>query len=232
VITHPPRLAARCLVLLAACLLVAPGARAEEEEPLGYQGAYWGLQAHLGVLLPDDLTDGSLPGPAYGVSARLATLASLVDIQATFLAGHYTRQGLAGGTVNIDRLSFGIEAHGHPFLTLMLKGDFLFQWLASLYGSFGLDLDLAQAGDGRWFHDAGLKLGGGSDVALTDVNQGWALWLGFSYHTKISSIRVPGLGALGEHIVLLTIAYRNNDIYFMRAPRPDEVQYREHPLDD
>ena len=81
---------ARCGVLLILCLLLAPHARAEQAEPLGYQGAYWGLQAHFGMVLPDEAS----PGPTYGVSARLATLASLLDIQAMVLAGHYGRSDL------------------------------------------------------------------------------------------------------------------------------------------
>ena len=220
-----------CVAILTLCLWLAPQAKAEEDAPLSYQGAYWGLQGHTGIVLPPDLGDGGAVGLTYGASARLATLASLLDVQATLMAAHYTRGGAGGEALAVDRLSLGLEIHGHPLLTLVLRSDFLFQWLAGLYASVGLDLDMAHV-DGEWHTGPAVKIGGGSDIALTDPDRGWGVWLGVSYHAKVLSPRVPGLGALDEHVLLVTLAYRNNDSYFARVPRPEEIQYRVQPLDD
>ena len=39
----------------------------EPQEPYRYLGAYWGLQAHTGVIIPEGLSEGSTPGVYYAV---------------------------------------------------------------------------------------------------------------------------------------------------------------------
>ena len=223
-----------CLLLL---LLLAtwaqPGWAEEPEEPYRYLGAFWGLQAHSGVLIPEGLSEGSEPGVYYGVSARFALFATLVDLELKATAGHYTLAQPGGDPAKIDRFSIGIENHAHPFLVLIIQKRPLQQWLAGLYLSMGLDLDIAhRQDDGELFIYPGFKMGLGSEYPLTDPDAGWSLWLGLSYHYKMTIGEAPELGDMNEHLVALTLGYRNNNIYFARAPRLPEFDYKNSPIDD
>ena len=53
----------------------------EPEPYTSYQGAYWGLQLHLGGVYRLDAGDGEAPGPAVGVSARFAAADETVLVQ-------------------------------------------------------------------------------------------------------------------------------------------------------
>ena len=220
--------------LFALLLGAAPLCWAEESEPRhAYQGAYWGLQAHTGLLIPEGLGEGSEPGIAYGVSARFSLYASLLDLQLKATAGHYTLAQEGASAEQIDRFSVGLENHAHPFLVLIIQKRPLQQWLAGLYMSLGLDLDIAhRRSDGELFVYPGFKMGLGSEYPLTDPDRGWSLWLGASYHYKMTVGSAPELGEMNEHLIEFTLGYRNNDIFFARAPRPPEFDYRNHPIDD
>ncbi len=205
------------------------------EKPRRYQGAYWGLQAHVGMISRMKPRSGELPGPVYGLSFRFSTLASLIDLQATVLGGHYTAVDGDHNIVPVNRLSVGFEGHTHPFLTLILRPDLFARLLSGFYMAIGLDFDaahLAGAGRGRWELGVGWHLGGGTDLPLTDPDKGWGLWLGVGYRLKLMTSKVAGLGRLDEHVVLVTLGYRNNDIFFGRLPPPEEVRYRDAQIDD
>ena len=46
------------LILCALIMLLAPSALAEDTPKHAYQGAYWALQAHTGLIMPKSLTEG------------------------------------------------------------------------------------------------------------------------------------------------------------------------------
>ncbi len=232
---HSPTSGLRPLIVAFITLLLAPGVRAEEaEEPHRYQGAYWGVQGHAGLIAPsgEGAGEGATPGMTYGASARISLFASLLDVELKAMAGHYTLVDPDGDPSRVDRLSVGIENHGHPFMVLILQRRPLQQWLTGLYLSLGLDLDLTHREQGDWFIHPGMKLGMGSEYPLTEPDEGWSLWLGINYHYKIALRGVPELGDMNEHLLEVTFGYRNNDIFFMRAPRIDEFEYKNRPYDD
>jgi hypothetical protein len=221
------------LIAFALILLAAPCAHAEEETKHAYQGAYWGLQAHTGVIMPSALIEGAQPGVSYGVSARFSLFASLLDLQLKVSGGHYTLVEPDGRLAQVDRLSVGIENHAHPLMVLIIQKRPLQQWLAGLYLSMGLDLDLThRRSDSEWFVYPGFKMGLGSEYPLTDPDAGWSVWLGVNYHIKLTVGDVPELGDMDEHLIEFTVGYRDNDIFFMRAPRPDAFDYKNKPVDD
>ena len=232
VLMHPTALL-RPLLLAFLLLSSAQSLAEESEDRHAYQGAYWGLQAHTGLIIPETHAEGSTPGLSYGVSTRLALFASLLDLQLKASAGHYTLATPEGALTPVDRLSIGVENHAHPFLVLIIQKRPMQQWLAGLYLSLGLDLDLTHRRDtSEWFVNPALKMGLGSEYPLSEPDKGWSLWLGVNYHYKLSFGVAPELGDLNEHMIEFTFGYRNNDIFFMRAPRFDEFDYKNKPLDD
>ena len=220
-------------LLIALALCIAPLAEAEEDTtPIPYQGAYWGVQTHGGIITSKAGGAGATVGPTYGVSGRLSLFASLLDVQLKAMAGHYTLETPDGGPRHVDRLSIGIENHGHPFLVLIIQKRPLQQWLAGLYLSLGLDLDMTMPEGGEMEIYPAFKFGLGSEYPLTNPDQGWSMWLGLSYHLKLAVDGAAELGGMDEHVVELTLGYRNNDIFFVRAPRLDEFDYKNRPYDD
>lgn len=235
------------LVALVWASATATPARADgasPEGPLLYQGAYWGVQVHSGLVLRLDAGEDDGPGLAFGASARLASILSIADFQLTLLGSSYTAatpgrggSGSVGpaGRVDVSRLSVGVEGHFHPLFMTVLKNDTFWYWLAGLYGSLGADLDVTGLeGDGvdRSEVDFGWHIGGGSDFPLTDPNKGWGIWVGVSYRLKFLRVDsgISGFRNFDEHTFMLTFAYRNNDIFFFRAPRPPEFDVRDPAL--
>ncbi len=198
-----------------------------------YQGAYWSLQAHVGLVARMRTKTSESPGPLLGVSARVATLMSLLDVQAHFFAGLYEASTRSGVPVAVGRYSLGLEAKLHPFLTTILSNSTFFYWFAGLYGCGGADLDIttlkARGGSQTTDVNLGWSVGGGSDFPITDPNAGWGLWVGVEYKVKFLGVRSRdlALGPFDEHLFMVTVAYRDNDIFGFRVPRPDEVRHRE-----
>lgn len=226
------------MTALATLLLVAPWAQADHggDEGYRYQGAYWALQAHSGLVTRAAPLPGETPGPLYGVSFRLASLLSLADVQASFLGSVYRTRAPDGRSVGVARWSLGIEAHAHPFMITILRNTTLWYWIAGLYGAAGVDLDLTRltprGAPGRTEADFGWHIGAGSDFPVTDPNEGWGLWVGVQYKLRFLDVhpRDLGLGSFDEHLLLVTVGYRDNDVFFARAPRPDELRYRDPPV--
>ena len=224
------------LCLVAALVTTSP-ARADGGDtgppPYRYQGTYWALQAHTGVVARFDPLPRETPGPLYGASIRLASFLSLLDVQAGFLGSAYSTSALDGATVGVSRWSVGVEGHFHPLMITILRNNTFWYWVAGIYLAGGIDLDITQLDPrghtGRTEFDVGWHLGGGSDFPLTDPNEGWGLWLGVQYKLRLLQVASAdlGLGAFHEHAFLLTIGYRNNDVFFFRGPRPDELDYRD-----
>jgi len=205
-----------------------------EDPPHLYQGAYWGLQAHVGFVHRLMAHADDLPGPAVGVSARLASYMSLADFQLTLQGSMYDATTSTGEQVGVKRLSVGAEVHLHPLFLNHLENSTFWYWAAGIYISVGADVDITWvegAGKGAAL-SPGFTVGGGMDYPLTDVHAGWSLWLGASYKIRITgaSTGVPGLTNFNEHTVLITLGYRNNDIFGFRAPRPSELDYRDPEL--
>jgi hypothetical protein len=243
--SHPTRRTRTALFFVVITLFWLPthgatGARADdgpgpespsEDEPARYQGSYWALQAKVGFAYRLNAGKGELPGPAVGASVRVATFLSLLDVELGVLASTYEAIAPEGaGRLRVQRLSLGGEAHLHPLLTTILKNSTLWYILAGIYGSIGIDLDLTfePNADGPSV-DFGWHVGGGLDIPLGDPNGGWGLWLGVNYRLRFldASTSISDLTEFDEHVVLLTLGYRNNDLNFFRAPRPPELDYRE-----
>ena len=234
------------VVALAAIFVVlSPTARAADlsrdgrHGPYLYQGAYWGFQLHTGMVMRAAKRAGNEPGPAYGLSARIASILSIADVQATAMGAHYWAKARDGRRVDVGRWSLGLEAHLHPLMITILKNSTFWYWAAGLYGEIGVDLDLVDLrprhGPGGTFEPRfGWHIGAGTDFPLTDPNRGWSLWIGLAYHYHFLSVHsgALGLGPFNEHQVIITLGYRNNDIDFAHAPIPPELDYRDPAVPD
>lgn len=204
------------------------------EEPFRYQGAYWGVQLHGGIVHRQHSGPGETPGFVYGASFRIASVLSLADFQLTILRSAYDAGHPDGEPLSVGRISIGVEGHLHPLFTQILKNDTFHYWLAGLYLSLGIDLDITTIegrGLDRLETDPGWHIGLGTDYPLTDPNVGWSIWLGVAYRMKFLGVAsgVHGLHNFMEHTVFLTLGYRNNNIYSARIPRPTEFDYRDPP---
>jgi hypothetical protein len=209
----------------------APGEAAAPEAQGRYQGAFWGPQLHLGLTTRLDAGAGEAPGPALGLSLRVATLAELLDLQLTALGSWYQARPPGAEPVDVKRLSVGVEIHLHPLFLRHLQGTWLDLWLAGLYLAAGGDADVTDldgAGQSRTEVDFGWHLGAGMDVPLTDPRRGPSVWIGLAYRLKFLfvSTGIPGLHDFSEHTLLLTVGYRDPDIFGARVPRPTELDYR------
>lgn len=222
-------------VLIAFAVVCAPPAArgsdavgadgADDDEGALYFGAFWGVQVHTGLVLRADGGPGEGPGPLLGVSARIATLLSLLDLQLSGVTSRYTAHTTAGAGIDVARYSLGLDVHLHPFFIDHLQNDNFHFWKAAIYVAVGAGLEVISAdGDGSdEIHPAfGWHLGAGTDIPLGDVTHDWGLWLGIAYRFGFLGAKsgVAGLGDFDEHTILLTLGYRNNDIGFARFPRP------------
>jgi hypothetical protein len=153
----------------------------------------------------------------------LASILSLADVQISFVGSRY-RAELEQGSFDVTRFSVGGEIHLHPLFLFTIRNTRVWYWLAGIYGSVGMDLDITQFEDEGTELDFGWHIGAGMDVPLTDPDAGSSLWLGLAYRLKFLEILDPhGIAAdFDEHMLLLTIGYRNHDVDFMRWPRPSE----------
>lgn len=212
-------------------------AEAHPDPKMRFQGAFWGLQMHTGLVSRLAANAGESPGPTLGLSARLAGYMSILDLQLSVIGSMYDARSTAGEATDVKRLSLGLETHLHPMFMEVLRGTTLARTIGSLYVAIGADLDLtALDGAGLDTTEArfGWHIGGGFDVPLTDPDRGWSLWLGFAYRLKFLSVPtgVAGLQDFDEHTFLVSFAYRNNDIFFARLPRPPEMDHRDPELLD
>ncbi len=193
-----------------------------------YNGGFWGLQLHLGVTSRVDADLGEGIGPVLGVSGRIATLMSLVDVQVGVRAGTY--DGPEGASVS--RWSATAELHAHPMFLRHLYGSNRWYWLAGLHVSFGAGLEVVGVtapGIDETLPGFGWQIGAGTDIPVGEVDDGWGLWLGVDYTLKFLAVHsaAPRLDDFDEHVLVFTLAYRNNDIGFAQVPRPPELDDRE-----
>lgn len=170
---------------------------------------------------------GEGPGPALGVSLRAATLMSLLDVELSLLHARYEAT-TAGARLEVAHTSVALELHLHPLFMSHLQNDGWGFFLGAIHLTLGGALELV-AGPGEVQAAAGLLVGAGVDIPLGDVLRDWGLWLGVDYRFRLCRPEGwgPGLGDFDEHVVLLSIGYRNNDIGFARIPRPPELDDRD-----
>lgn len=202
-----------------------------EDAPAPYQGAFWAVQLHSGVMFRHGAGPGESPAPVLGLSARVATLLSLLDVQLTWLTAAWEATAESHAPTHVRRHSLGVALHLHPLFMRHLENDATAFWLGGIYLSVGGDLDLVDLDRAGVEPAFGFHIGAGTDIPLGDVDRGWGIWLGLSYRLKFLGVHgdAPGLGDFDEHAFLLTLAYRNNDIGFARFPRPAELDDREPP---
>jgi hypothetical protein len=227
------RALAVALAAAAALWVMPPPARAGDAEVHKYQGAFWAIQAHTGVAMRRDRRPGETLGPALGGSLRFATVLSVLDLQGSIFAARYSTRAADDSPVEVTRWSLGFEGHLHPLLLGTVYNNRLWYTLSAIYASFGVDLDLTRLGvrgapDPR-DRGIGWHLGAGVDVPITDPNRGAGFWLGMAYRAKFLRVdsRELALGSFDEHMITLTIAYRNNNIFVARIPPPTELRHRE-----
>ena len=210
---------------------VIPVESQPKAQPHPYQGAFWGLGVHTGLVYRLNARSGDLPGPTVALSARIASILSLADFQLTAQGSTYTATSSLGEPVDVRRLSVGVQAHLHPLFLQHLENSNFWFWAAGIYVSLGMSIEVTEfASDpaAKVEIDPGWTLGAGMDYPLTDVHAGWSLWLGVAYHVRFLGVSsgISGLGNFNEHNVLVTLGYRNNDVFLFRAPRPTELDYR------
>ncbi|TNF27088.1 MAG: hypothetical protein EP329_20155 [Deltaproteobacteria bacterium] len=219
------------LATISAAVLLALGAgrqahaAADEDDASLYFGAFWGVAVHTGLVLRADGGPDEAPGPLLGVSARLATLLSLLDAELSLRTARYGARDRAGSEVDVARYSVALDVHLHPLFMAHLQNDNFAFWRGALYVSIGAGLEVLSSdapGIDELHAAFGWHLGAGTDIPLGDVTHGWGLWLGLSYRYGFlgADSGVPGLGDFDEHTVLVSLGYRNNDIRFARFPRP------------
>ena len=232
---HTVRYLGRVLLLVSALVTIAHGETNDDAPPTGpysYQGAFWGVQLHTGMVARGDAI-----GPVGGLSMRLASFMSLADLELGALASHYTVTQDPKEEIAITRVSAGLELHLHPFFLELLQEHWVRKLLASCYLSLGVNAEFVAYEspyvDGQEV-DVGWSIGAGFDLPVTDPARGWALWLGFSYRYNLISVRtgISGLDNFDEHIALVTLGYRDNDIFFLNAPRPSEFDYLDPATDE
>ena len=195
-----------------------------------YQGAFWSVQAQVGIVAGGG---ASSTGPALGASFRIASILSLADVELGVLAARYALPD-AGTDLEVERMSIGLTAHVHPLFLLMLRNTRFWYWVAGLHISLGVDLELTGTGRGSEADlqvDAGWRLGAGTDIPLTDPKRGWSLWLSVDYRYRFLTVESPHTARtnFNEHVVLFTLGYRNNNIFGVRVPIPTEFDYRNPP---
>jgi len=144
-------------------------------------------------------------------------------VQLSSLASTYQAK-VGDADQDILRISTGAEVHLHPFFLMTLRNTLLWNWLAGIYASIGADLDLTQIGDAAIEPDFGWHVGLGMDIPITSPEIESSLWLGLAYRIKFLDVLGPSGEErdFNEHTIVITIGYRNNDINFMRMPRPSE----------
>ncbi|MCA9514514.1 MAG: hypothetical protein KC635_06195 [Myxococcales bacterium] len=224
-------MACQCAIALAAVALGGPVARAAdgvgEDAPALYEGAFWGVSLKGGLALRLDGGAGEGPGPAFGASLRAATLLSLLDVELSVLHARYEARSTAAH-IDVARTSVALEVHLHPLFISHLQGGNWSYLLGALHVTLGGALELV-AGPGDVQAAPGLLVGAGVDIPLGDVLHGWGLWLGVDYRFRLCRPDGfgPGLGDFDEHVVLVSLGYRNNDIGFARVPRPPELDDRD-----
>lgn len=219
------RLARRALHLLALGFF-AGGPALADHETHRFNGSFWGLQLHSGVSWVSE--PEANPGPTLGVSARFASLMSLLDVQASFLWSRYIfdEETPDGPTeTDVTRYSLGGSIQLHPLFMRHLGNDRFSYTLAALYLSIGLDFDIIDS-DEATATGAGLHIGGGTDIPLwQDDADGWGFWIGLNYRHRFlsASPAIAGVSDFGEHTILISLAYRHHGILFARLPRPEEL---------
>lgn len=205
------------------------GAPPKAAESLSYQGSFWAVQLHGGTLLRRGRARDGAIGPTAGVSARLATVLSIADLQATLLGGGYEAAAPDGPPVDVRRWTVGLDARIHPLLLSHLWSNRLGYALGSVYASLGADLAVTHLDPGGAPPDRevdpGWHVGAGLGVPVTAPTRRWTLWLGLSWRLTFLDVSTGGrdLGSFDEHAVMLTLGWRNHDIFFASVPPPPEL---------
>ncbi len=187
-------------------------------------GAWAGLEVRGGVGLGG--YDASRPSvPLAGLSARLATLLSLVDLDLGLGVRGAVSEGAAEGLV----VSPALEARLHPFFMRHLRGAWA---TAALYASLGVGVDLVTPRGAGSEVAAGLALrvGFGGDVPLSDPRDGSpSVWLGLGYRLRVSGVpgAAAGLRDQDGHELWAALSWRWHGLDFARVPRPPELDDRD-----
>jgi len=160
----------------------------------------------------------------------------LLGVYGTRLRPTITGTGEAGpGQPTLHRLTLSAEARLHPLFTRIFQGSPLDLWVAGLYLSLGLDVDVSWLAVGaRSAHGVtvGGHVGAGMSWPLTDPDDGASLWLGLGYQVAFkrapAALRhIADLGDLDEHVLVLTLGWRDNRISSFYLPRPTELRDRD-----
>jgi hypothetical protein len=211
-------------VALALAALVAPVQPSHAGAPRPSHGDWLGAWRGLEIRGGLGAAEGGFSGLG-GISGRLATLLSLVDVDlGVTVRGGGPRPDDAAVTV----VSPAVEARAHPLFMRHLRGDWT---LAALYVSLGVGADvMARSQRPGLAAGIALRVGLGGDVPLTRPSDGGpSVWLGLGYRLRISAVPAapPGLRDQDGHELWTSLSIRWHGVDFMRVPRPPELDDRE-----
>lgn len=173
-----------------------------------WTGAFIGLGARAGAAwLPSD--DETHLGWAVDVDARISAVMSLIEGE---LGYTFVR---VAPSANVSTHSLGASLNLHPAFLANLGSEALWYAVAATYLQAGLSLNFVARDD--LFADPGLgyHFGVGTDLPVTDPDNGGAVWLGVLYRYSVTQV---GLGApfgddFSTHTLLLSAAWRNNGLF-------------------
>ena len=163
-----------------------------------------------------------------GASLRVASIMQVVDVQLDYA---YDRNRTDAALITRHATSLSINVH--PLFLRILVNDWLNYVLSGMYlqlgGGFevgGFEGRRGLAGRGREGVSGVLHVGLGADMPLHDPNYGWGLWLGVLWRWRFV-FNETGLDDARKdfdgHWFVVSLAFRFNNISFMRFPRPPEV---------
>jgi len=182
-----------------------------------YNGAFLAFGAFAGpTMLTGESIDSGTSWAAGGWVQASSPL-QVIDVRLTYYGSSHDRMLDDGRPVALRQDTLLLSGGGHPFFLAHLENNRFFYSLGSLYVLFGVDVELVQAevaAQSIREVDVGVQLGTGFDVALDDVDDGGALWLGVQYLYNPWSFDEDPLRelSLGQHLLMFSLGYRKNGL--------------------
>ena len=182
-----------------------------------YTGAFLAMGAFAGpTLLSGDGIEAAT-SVAYGGWVQASSPLQVLDFRLTYYGSSHENPTSAGETVKIRQDTLLLSGGGHPFFLAHLENSRFFYALGSLYLLLGVDVELVQAeinGEELSEVDFGVQLGGGFDIAIDDVDDGGAFWIGVQYLYNQWDFDKDPLRDIdiGQHLLFITLGYRNNGV--------------------
>lgn len=182
-----------------------------------YTGAFLAVGGFAGpTFLGGDRLDMGSSWAAGGWIQASSPL-QVIDVRLSYYGSSHERELDGGRPVSIRQDVLLLSAGGHPFFLAHLENSRFFYTLGSLYLLGGVDVEFVRAevgGTELSEVDFGIQLGAGFDVAIDDMDDGGALWLGVQYLYNQWDFDEDPLRDLsvGQHLLLIELSYRKNGL--------------------